>query len=529
MTQAALQAVRRRAASHLLPNKSAMIHRVVRKYGHHVAPKFMLNEGMDAYEWQFIDYREFVLTDLAAMRVDDNRFVVPGREFGTDAFVAAGDHRDLFEAYVGQLGQRGVVNATADAFQRGLILFILDGEIGLGRSESGYATGLDTLRVRAGGRKPDEPHGLGDWAPGPTSMGTVVGTYGHSPYDLGRTFNPESSPGQSLNVGFGHGFERTYMGPETQMMGMGEPRKVVNWMLTPMHPIGRTPAPSPSVHDVGHMFSAESSRRVVLNDSLGYRVEHTYVEAETHSITPGEPWWAVDRMPVPIRTNPLARTSPTADDMSHIFGLERAQGRFSDIALPYGIETDNLGLGTQVVTTHEPLGGNEGAPYWAVVRHIIQTPSSLDPGVVSNRQDTTIGDIVQRTLLTELELEFSAEPFEDGMDHEAEQTLSNALRDMEAEQILPWLGDLCTDINKPNLSASILRCLGRLHRPGTEAWRVQLIGNALANGKVEIRDAAVQAVEQWDDANLAGVLESHRENLPWLQDYIRGVVQDLEG
>ena len=86
------------------------------------------------------------------------------------------------------------------------------------------------------------------------------------------------------------------------------------------------------------------------------------------------------------------------------------------------------------------------------------------------------------SLLAELEADFAAEPFEDGMDHEAENTLARAFAGIEARYLLALLTEFCTDITSPNFAASILRCLGRLNEPGTQAWRTQLISEALARG-----------------------------------------------
>ena len=142
---------------------------------------------------------------------------------------------------------------------------------------------------------------------------------------------------------------------------------------------------------------------------------------------------------------------------------------------------------------------------------------------------TPVMALHRKSLFAELEADFAAEPFEDGMDHEAENTLARAFAGIEARYLLALLTEFCTDITRPNFAASILRCLGRLNEPGTEAWRTQLISEALARGTPEIRDAAVQAVEQWDETRLAGVLKSHKEQLPWLQDYIVDVLQGMEG
>lgn len=67
-----------------------------------------------------------------------------------------------------------------------------------------------------------------------------------------------------------------------------------------------------------------------------------------------------------------------------------------------------------------------------------------------------------------------------------------------------------------------------LRVPARGAWRIELIRSALDIGDAEIRDAAVQASETWSSDAVRRVLEAHEEMLPWLRDYIRDVVEDLE-
>lgn len=136
--------------------------------------------------------------------------------------------------------------------------------------------------------------------------------------------------------------------------------------------------------------------------------------------------------------------------------------------------------------------------------------------------------VLQRDLLlNDLKADFATEPFEDGIDHQAEKTLTKAFDSIEAKWLLPWVSDLCIDIGTPNFASSVLRCLGRLPGPGSGMWRARLIGDALKKGNVEIRDAAVQAVEQWGEKDFAEVLLAHQEEIPWLQDYVQNVVDDL--
>lgn len=119
---------------------------------------------------------------------------------------------------------------------------------------------------------------------------------------------------------------------------------------------------------------------------------------------------------------------------------------------------------------------------------------------------------------------FEAEPFEAGIAHRAEQIIGKALLSIRS---LSWLREFCTDKGNPSFAASVLCCLGRHSRPGTTQWRTGLIGAALAIDDVEIRDAAVQAVESWGGEDLLEILKSHQEPESWMRDYIQAVIEDL--
>lgn len=132
-------------------------------------------------------------------------------------------------------------------------------------------------------------------------------------------------------------------------------------------------------------------------------------------------------------------------------------------------------------------------------------------------------------LLHELMADFVSEPLEAGMAHEAERTLSRALSTYPMDEVLDWIAEFSTDVERPSLSASILLCLANLPKPGTAAWRVNLVRDALSTGHVEIKDAAVQAAEIWSEHDLANVLSEHQEDVPWLREYIQNVIHDLWG
>ena len=138
-------------------------------------------------------------------------------------------------------------------------------------------------------------------------------------------------------------------------------------------------------------------------------------------------------------------------------------------------------------------------------------------------------DQEQTRLAHKLHSAFETEPLEDGMHHEAEEIIEQVLQSGEDPRILDWLSAFSLDDTQPAFAASVLRCLGRQEYLGTSSWRSALVRDALALDDVEIRDAAVQAVELWDDRHILPVLKSHCEPEQWLRDYIFDVIDDLGG
>ena len=139
----------------------------------------------------------------------------------------------------------------------------------------------------------------------------------------------------------------------------------------------------------------------------------------------------------------------------------------------------------------------------------------------------TTGDERKQALLNELRADLSNAPVEAGMDHEAERTLERALRSDRDGEALEWIAEFCCDAERPSVSAAILVCLANVARPGTNEWRANLVERALSMESVEIRDAAVQAAETWGGQRMVRILEQHSESVPWLREYVDGVIGDL--
>ena len=71
-----------------------------------------------------------------------------------------------------------------------------------------------------------------------------------------------------------------------------------------------------------------------------------------------------------------------------------------------------------------------------------------------------------KRLASSLSVTFESTPFEDGMDHPAEDVIETALQSLGGFPILDWFRDLSLDTSHPSFAASTLRCLGRRSQLG---------------------------------------------------------------
>jgi hypothetical protein len=155
---------------------------------------------------------------------------------------------------------------------------------------------------------------------------------------------------------------------------------------------------------------------------------------------------------------------------------------------------------------------------------MLMAPDYLVSNVLA---DIPAKDSGQAALSNKLYTAFDTDSLEDGISHPAEEIIERVLRSSKDQHALEWLRSFSLDVSRPSFASSVLRCLGRQDRPGTVEWRTGLMQAALAVDDVEMRDAAVQVAELWGDPGMRAILKSHSESEPWLQDYIRDVIQDL--
>lgn len=116
-----------------------------------------------------------------------------------------------------------------------------------------------------------------------------------------------------------------------------------------------------------------------------------------------------------------------------------------------------------------------------------------------------------------------AETVEDGVSHPGEALATKIVSSGEASSLVD-----ATIASSSSVAASIVQLLGRL-RPLELPSRTALIKHALNSEDIQLRDAAIQAIELWEDESMIPLLASHREPVGWLNDYVIEVLEDLKG
>ena len=114
---------------------------------------------------------------------------------------------------------------------------------------------------------------------------------------------------------------------------------------------------------------------------------------------------------------------------------------------------------------------------------------------------------------------FETYPVQDGYSHPAVEIIN------EMDSLEVW-NLIFSDFK---FSADVLKCVGRLDKPFTYTWRLDLIERALFEDDTEIRDNAIQSIENWKGDDLFKILVEHvkyAESVPWLRQYAEAVLKD---
>lgn len=114
------------------------------------------------------------------------------------------------------------------------------------------------------------------------------------------------------------------------------------------------------------------------------------------------------------------------------------------------------------------------------------------------------------------------ETVKDGYTHAAE----SMLRDHIEHYGTAGLIEHAFSTESPIRSADLIRLLGRIPEVEIELRHV-VVDHGLASPHVAVRDAALQAAEEWEDRSLVVLLRDHQDTVPWLSQYAEKIVRGL--
>lgn len=157
-------------------------------------------------------------------------------------------------------------------------------------------------------------------------------------------------------------------------------------------------------------------------------------------------------------------------------------------------------------------------------------PSAKDVERARGTSAASVRRLVQEdAFVTRLIASLEEEPIEDGRHHPAERLLAGVIE--RSPDAALWISSFVrsTASRRPAVAAAAMRCLGRLSGGLISPWGVDLAMDSLRSRSVEVREAAVRALESWGGARAVSALRAYLpdERVGWLRGYAEQVVVDL--
>ena len=118
-----------------------------------------------------------------------------------------------------------------------------------------------------------------------------------------------------------------------------------------------------------------------------------------------------------------------------------------------------------------------------------------------------------------------ATPVDDGISHEGD-AIVRRLVEFYQSQFIDYMTETAKDASAASRLSSIIRLMGRNDRVPLAIKR-HVLKYSLESNSAEVRDAAVQAADLWEDRRLLDILSLHVEPLDWVRSYQKDVMVSL--
>ena len=130
---------------------------------------------------------------------------------------------------------------------------------------------------------------------------------------------------------------------------------------------------------------------------------------------------------------------------------------------------------------------------------------------------------------TQLIYSFEEDPIEDGIAHEAESILNEVL-EKYPDLAQDWIYSISQELlDSPGIAADLITCLGRIDINKIKIVCDNIAFEALKQPDIELREAAVCAIEHWRKGEFIKLLKYYIPNEKdlWLKDYAERVLRNL--
>lgn len=120
---------------------------------------------------------------------------------------------------------------------------------------------------------------------------------------------------------------------------------------------------------------------------------------------------------------------------------------------------------------------------------------------------------------------FDCNQLESGFIHESEKLIESEFS-KHIEFVEYWFKKRWNKIDD-DFKEKLIRCIGKLPFCLVSAYVLNCIEKSMYNENIEIRDAAVNALEMWGNEESVNLLRNHKEMVPWLKCHINRVINEI--
>ena len=198
--------------------------------------------------------------------------------------------------------------------------------------------------------------------------------------------------------------------------------------------------------------------------------------------------------------------------------------------VPYSFNVTNPGAGgAQILDALKkaPAWGEDYVPPYLIIlplnlTTLTDSTSGAESTIAIENKDESL-DNIRLQLIQSL----NETPIEDGYQHPAEDIIQDAVDNrLDLANIIQTL--FIENYKSPAIAAGLLRCIGRLNYKHVRPWGIVVVLGGIRHDDIEVRDAALRALELWGGLEAIDILRNYTDNVKWLENYAKKILKYLQ-